>query len=89
MGFAKAKCFEGTKDINFVSNNNNITKVCLGQIDEFNENYFVFMNRCRHVEYLEMTCTKDVNIEMVRRKEIYDRYSSFPFLVSLCDKLKP
>jgi hypothetical protein len=65
MGFSKAKCFEGTKDIDFVSNNNNITKVCLGQIDEFNVNYFVFMNLWRHVEYLEMTCTKDVNIEMV------------------------
>jgi glutamate racemase len=41
-----------------VSNNNNITKVCLGKIDEFNLNYIVFMNLWRHVQYLVMTCTK-------------------------------
>jgi hypothetical protein len=74
MDFSKAKCFEGTKHIDFVSNNNNITKVYLGQMDEFNVNYFVFMNIWRHVEYLEMACTKDVNIAMFIRI-IFKKYT--------------
>jgi hypothetical protein len=67
MDLSKTICPKGTKDFDFVSNNNNITIVCLEQMDELKVNNFVFMNIWHHVEYLEMSFTKDVNIEMIIR----------------------
>jgi hypothetical protein len=84
MDSSKFDCFKRTKDYDFVSKNNNITKVFLGQIDELKLNYFVFMNFWPRVEYLQMICTKDVNIEIIIRI-ILKKYAIYiPRLRSLC-----
>jgi hypothetical protein len=84
MDFSNFICFTETKDFYFVSNKNNITKVCLGQMDKLKLNHFVFMNLSHRVQYLEKICTKDVNIEMFIRL-IVKKYTIYiPHLRSLC-----
>jgi hypothetical protein len=80
----KTVCSKGTKDFDFVSNNNNITKVCLEQMDELKVMQFVFLNLWRRVICLEMTCTKDVSIEMVIRIIFKNYTKCIPHLRFLC-----
>jgi len=84
MDFSKTVCPKGTKDFDFVSNNNNIRIVCLEQMDELKVNNFCLMNLWTRVEYLEMNFTKYVKIEMVIRI-ILKKYTIYiPHLRSLC-----
>jgi hypothetical protein len=84
MDLTKSECFKGTKYYNLVLNNNNITKLCLRQMDELKVNDFIFMNSWSRVQHLEMTFTKDIKIEMVIQI-ILEKYTIYiPRLHSLC-----
>jgi hypothetical protein len=84
MDHSKIICPKGTKDFDFASNNNNITKVCLGQMDEHKVTHFFFMNLWTRIQYLEMICIKDVNIEMIIQIILKKYPNCIPHLRSIC-----
>ncbi len=48
MDLSKTVCPKGTKDFDFVSNNNNIAKICLGKMNELEVYHFFYSSSPFH-----------------------------------------